>query len=499
VGRDRRHHGRQRRRRGGRLLGWLPVALVLVVLAAAVASWQLDVGERLGWAPPDPRTDPAAVAPPLGLTLPEWSAPEPVAAAVPATGDGVLPARVRAAIGKGLRDRDLGRHVVAAVGALSGDGPVVTAGRGRAVPASTTKLLTGTAALAALGPEHTFRTTVVAGRTPREVVLVGGGDPFLASRPVPAAEQASTYPRRADVVTLAREAAVALADAGRRRVAVRYDDSLFTGPTDNPRWRRDYVPDGVVSPITALMVDAGRLPDGYGRAADPSRAAAEAFARALDREGVRVVGTVRPATARPGAEQLAAVESAPLADVVEHVLDVSHNEGAEVLAHHVGLEVTGQGSFRGGATGVLRTLAGLGVRTGDDEVYDGSGLSRHNRVSATTLLQVVQLAADPERDDLRAVLTGLPVAGFTGSLAYRFDEGEPAGLGQVRAKTGTLTGVHGLAGVVTDRTGAPMAFVLLADRVRLADNLDAREQLDVVAAELAACRCAAGPARGSGG
>ncbi len=51
------------------------------------------------------------------------------------------------------------------------------------MPASTTKLLTTTAALATLGPEHVFETDVVSeGR--RRIVLVGGGDPLLAGRKV---------------------------------------------------------------------------------------------------------------------------------------------------------------------------------------------------------------------------------------------------------------------------------------------------------------------------
>jgi D-alanyl-D-alanine carboxypeptidase/D-alanyl-D-alanine-endopeptidase (penicillin-binding protein 4) len=85
----------------------------------------------------------------------------------------------------------------------------------------------------------------------------------------------------------------------------------------------------------------------------------------------------------------------------------------------------------------------------------------------------------------------MPVAGFTGSLTYRFAEGPALARGLVRAKTGTLTGVHALAGIAVGRDGEPMAFVLAADKVRPEDTLDARDALDRAAAALAACRCSA--------
>ena len=70
------------------------------------------------------------------------------------------------------------------------------------------------------------------------------------------------------------------------------------------------------------------------------------------------------------------------------------------------------------------------------------------------------------------------MAGFTGSLTNRFDTGEAAGRGRVRAKTGTLTGVHGLAGIAEDLDGNLMAFILVADRVALRNNTDAEAELD---------------------
>ena len=179
----------------------------------------------------------------------------------------------------------------------------------------------------------------------------------------------------------------------------------------------------------------------------------------------------------------------PLWQIVEKVLATSDNEGADVLSHHVGLAEGTGGSFAGGARGVRTVLTGLGVDLDGAVIHDGSGLSRLDRLQPATLLDVLAHAADADRPELRAAITGLPVAGFTGSLAFRFDKGAPAGRGRVRAKTGTLSGVHGLAGVTTDRQGNLMSFVLIADKVRLEDTLDARATLDKMAAALGACRC----------
>ena len=274
---------------------------------------------------------------------------------------------------------------------------------------------------------------------------------------------------------------------------VRFDDSLFTGPTDNPAWRRDYVPDDIVSPITALMVDSGIAPDRLSRSDDPSLAAAQAFAAALAASGLRVVGEPQRVVVRPGAEELASVESAPLSEIAERILDVSDNVGAEVVGHQVGLAVSGTGSFEAGAAGVLDTLGGFGIDVSGDEVYDGSGLSRRNRVATSTLIGLIQYAAGPDGDAVRSVVTGMPVAGFTGSLTYRFADSPAVARGLVRAKTGTLTGVHALAGIAVGRDGEPMAFVFGADRSPDEKKVDAQEALDRAAASLAACRCSQPP------
>ena len=461
--------------------------VVLVLLATAVLGYRFDLGERLGWSAADPRTDPSSVRPPQGLDLPRTG----VAAAVARPGQAVSvdPGRVAAVVRPLVQRKPLGRHVAVLVTDLTTGAPVYRQGAGSVTPASTTKLLTAAAALEALGPMARLRTTVRWVPERRELVLVGGGDPYLASSP---REARQGYARRADIATLARRAVRRLRSMDVPVVRLAYDDSYFSGPEVNPAWPATYVPEDVVPPITALWVDQGRDPDGTGYLAQPAAAAATAFRTALRRHGLKVRPRVTRAVAPPEAAEVATVASAPLGEIVERTLAVSDNQAAEVLARHVGLAERQEGSFEAGTSAVLDVLTRLGVRSTGARLYDGSGLSRSNRLGVDTIAGVLRLAASPDHPELRQVLTGLPVAGFTGSLAYRFDSGPDEARGRVRAKTGTLTGVHGLAGVADDVSGSRMAFVVVADRVKRARSLEARLRVDRIAAALGACTCGVG-------
>jgi D-alanyl-D-alanine carboxypeptidase/D-alanyl-D-alanine-endopeptidase (penicillin-binding protein 4) len=467
----------------GRRLTDLLAGLVVLCLVLAGAAYWFDLGERLGVAAPDPQRDPAAVVPPEGLDLPGPA--RAAAVARPLTGGALSPRDVRRALGRLPDDRRLGSRVAIAVAGVDGD-PVHAEGPRVVTPASTLKVITSLAALEALGPQHRFTTsTVLAGN---EVTLVGGGDPFL-ERDV---GLASDYPERADLSTLARATAAALEEAGRTRVRLRYDATLFTGPAGSPDWEDDYLPDDVVSPITSLWVDGGReQPDLAFRSADPARAAASELAQRLRRAGVAVAGAPRPGAAPDRGRPLAEVRSAELVQVVQRVLEVSDNEGAEALARHVALATGRPASFAGATAAVREVVEELGVPLRGAELQDGSGLARGNRLGVDALLGAMATAIDPSNAELAGAVDGLPVAGFSGSLTYRFGTRADEGLGRVRAKTGTLVagGVHGLAGVVTGRDGSVMLFVALADRVKLRNTLFARDRLDQVAAALAGCAC----------
>jgi serine-type D-Ala-D-Ala carboxypeptidase/endopeptidase (penicillin-binding protein 4) len=117
-------------------------------------------------------------------------------------------------------------------------------------------------------------------------------------------------------------------------------------------------------------------------------------------------------------------------------------------------------------------------------LVDGSGLAARDRLSADTLDRLLLLATKRT-----AVLDMLPVAAWSGTLTGRFVRS--AGAGVVRAKTGTLTSVSTLAGLVQDKDGRLLAFALLADQVgpTAADTEAAEAALDRAVSALATCGC----------
>jgi D-alanyl-D-alanine carboxypeptidase/D-alanyl-D-alanine-endopeptidase (penicillin-binding protein 4) len=226
------------------------------------------------------------------------------------------------------------------------------------------------------------------------------------------------------------------------------------------------------------------------RTPNPSRSAAQAFARLLRSNGVHVTGTPGRTRAAKGAQRLAAVSSPPVSALVEQALPVSDNDLAEALARQVAVAKGMPASFSGAAAAVRQVLAELGVDPAGMATYDGSGLSRRDRIPARVLAQVLATAASSRHPELRAALTGLPVAGFTGTLEDRFDTGTAAkAVGVVRAKTGTLSGVNTLAGLTEDADGRLLAFAFMADQVPPGASGKAPGALDRLAAAVTACGC----------
>jgi D-alanyl-D-alanine carboxypeptidase/D-alanyl-D-alanine-endopeptidase (penicillin-binding protein 4) len=161
---------------------------------------------------------------------------------------------------------------------------------------------------------------------------------------------------------------------------------------------------------------------------------------------------------------------------------------AEALARQVALARHLPASFDGSAKAVQAVLTDAHVNLGGVTLVDGSGLSRQDRIPAGVLAAVVRGASDGDLGNAAGLLSGLPVAGFDGTLADRGDSDPKTFPGSVRAKTGTLLGVHALAGTVVTEDGRLLAFALLADGSTGSETA-AESALDDVATQLARCGC----------
>jgi len=181
-----------------------------------------------------------------------------------------------------------------------------------------------------------------------------------------------------------------------------------------------------------------------------------------------------------------------VSQLVDNMLDHSENTLGDILAHEVAIKAGEEPSFDGASKAVLDVLRQNNFDVDGVVLRDGSGMSTENKVSAKLLAQILAVAAAPDGKDprtgkLRPLLGGLPVAGGSGTLADRYDEGTATeGRGWVRAKTGSLTGVNSLAGIVLDKDNRPLVFAFLTTGTTAAT---ARPALDTVSAALRGCGC----------
>ncbi|WP_084705818.1 D-alanyl-D-alanine carboxypeptidase [Prauserella rugosa] len=473
-------------------------ALVLVVAVGIVLALPA-VSNRLGlpWAPNAPLTDP----------------PQPIAVAshlqgVGEHGQAPTAAGVQQALSGPARDGALGTLSGMVVDPLSGETLWSQSADRPVAPASATKILTAAAALLELGPDARLTTKAVE-VAPGQVVVEAGGDVTLSS--LPEGEE-SLYRGAARLDDLAAKIDKA---TGGEVSSIAVDNSLFTGDKTGKGWAGEDAPSTYAAPVEPVMLDGGRsdpLDDGSKRTGTPSADFAKRLAAKFPGASVDAQGGDAS-----GGRVIAEVESAPVERLVEQMLELSDNTLAEAIQHQVAISTGNEATFPGGAKATLEVLSRHGFDVEGVTLNDGSGLSVDNRIPAQLLTEIIAVAAgsddaggspgeqpsspaessEPDAgsgasrtETLRPILSGLPVAGGTGTLSARYDDGVPAqGRGWVRAKTGTIPsiGTNALTGYVVTVEGRVLAFSLITSGARNTDA--AREALDTMTATLRECGC----------
>ena len=157
---------------------------------------------------------------------------------------------------------------------------------------------------------------------------------------------------------------------------------------------------------------------------------------------------------------LATTPSPPLREIATVLMKISQNLYAETLLKALGAARNGLGTAEGGRIAIRNTLAAWGIPRDALVVYDGSGLSRYNYVTASTLSAVLErMYKDPRHHE--AFVATLPIAGKDGSIGSRLRRTRAEG--NAVAKTGSIANVRSLSGFVRTRDGEMLVFSILAN------------------------------------
>jgi D-alanyl-D-alanine carboxypeptidase/D-alanyl-D-alanine-endopeptidase (penicillin-binding protein 4) len=317
------------------------------------------------------------------------------------------------------------------------------------VPASVTKLVTAWLALEVLGPDYRFETKFYLDKN-RVLYVRGGGDPFLISEELAplAAElvaaigrepitgvvlDASYYPSdlRIPGIENTDEAYNALNSA----LAVNFNTIAAVRKGNTVRSAEEQTP---MTPL-AISQFRSRGPQGRGRislAQDPAvslQYAGELIAAFIERAGGSVKGKITTGTVPEDLKPVYVHKSRPLSQILVALLIASNN----YIANQVFLEI---GGTLGGAVSLEKSLkvanAMLAANGLADAIHleEGSGISRDDHFTARGLAKVLELFA-PHADLLH---------------------GHDGGMN----KTGTMSGVHTLAGYADTKSHGRVRFVI---------------------------------------
>jgi serine-type D-Ala-D-Ala carboxypeptidase/endopeptidase (penicillin-binding protein 4) len=220
---------------------------------------------------------------------------------------------------------------------------------------------------------------------------------------------------------------------------------------------------------------------------DPNLFTARSLRLALADAGISVLGTTRSTTDSMAYRHLrttpplAESESRPLRDWIFPILNTSQNLFAEMTLKQLGKILGRAGSWEEGLRIERRFLIdSVGVDSSQVSLSDGSGLSSVNLVSSRAFTQMLRFMRHHPRWSTFAA--GLPQSGNTGSLRNRF-RGTPLE-GRVWAKTGSISRVNTLAGIIEPESGRRLYFAIQANHHTLPGR-QILAQIDSIVVEMA--------------
>ena len=236
----------------------------------------------------------------------------------------------------------------------------------------------------------------------------------------------------------------------------------------------------------------------YVAVVNPANNFLQHFQQVLAAEGIPVKQALVASVSRNFNQELATVESPPLAELVRETNRESNNLYAEVLLRLLGkvtdTDAPATSTHRQDACATSRDFTGkmpvpqerltgkmpvpqedtgeiglkelktaltqLGVNPNSYILADGSGLSRHNLISPEALVQTLRFMANSPAASIYR--QSLPIAGESGTLKNRLNSTPNRVI--LQAKTGTLSGVSALSGYIEVPDYEPLVFSIIVNQ-----------------------------------
>ncbi|MDM5356966.1 D-alanyl-D-alanine carboxypeptidase/D-alanyl-D-alanine-endopeptidase [Peribacillus sp. ACCC06369] len=221
---------------------------------------------------------------------------------------------------------------------------------------------------------------------------------------------------------------------------------------------------------TDVITVTGTIPEHAGvtkewiSVKDPTEYALSLFKKSMRKHGIKVSGERKKGKTPVGADLIATHQSMPLSQLLIPFMKLSNNGHAEVLVKEMGKEAEEEGSWKDGLKVARNLMNCMGLDMQTIIMRDGSGISQVNMVPANEITKL--LYAVQEKTWFPAYLNALPIAGdenrmVGGTLRKRMKGTNAAG--NVRAKTGTISGTSSLSGYVTTKRGEKIIFSIIVN------------------------------------
>ncbi|MBF0107354.1 MAG: D-alanyl-D-alanine carboxypeptidase/D-alanyl-D-alanine-endopeptidase [Deltaproteobacteria bacterium] len=198
----------------------------------------------------------------------------------------------------------------------------------------------------------------------------------------------------------------------------------------------------------------------YANSSDPVQYAGTTFKWVLNQLGIEFNGKIKSGSAA-GNKRVFVDQSKPLSLILRDLNKFSNNFTAEMILKTIGAKKSGvPGSTAKGVAVMKNFLSGAGVDSDEYAIFNGSGLSKNNRISPHALDQVLVSVYSDNR--IRAdFIASLAIAGTDGTLRSRLES--PGLHGNVKAKTGTLSDVTSLSGFIETASRQMLAFTIMVN------------------------------------